>query len=952
MNQQQPTIRFNDYARFLIHYLRPRLRLVLVLGTTLLASIGLQLVNPQILRAFIDTAQAGGAASQLTRMALLFIGVAVVQQLIGVLVVYVTENLGWATTNALRIELARHCLGLDMSFHAAHTPGEMIERIDGDVMALSNFFSQFILQVFGNILLVVGILLVLLREEWRVSASLAFFVAITVAVLLRLANISVSSWEAERQASASLFGFLEERLSGTEDIRSNNGKHYVLDRFYRLTRDLMRKTVKAGLKLNILLNTTWVLFAFGNAVAFLVSAALFKANAITLGTVYMILYYTNMLNWPLERITQQMQDLQKASASLVRIILIQRTTGRIAGEGDFASPAQTVCGSGPLAVAFDHVQFGYSDSTSSASAGGTGPQQDIVLHNVSFRLAPGRVLGLLGRTGSGKSTLTRLLFRLYDPDQGCVRMGSESGLQDIREVPLQELRRGVGMVTQNIQLFHASVRENLTFFDASIPDETILEAIRDLGLWEWYLSLHSGLDTDLESGGGGLSAGEAQMLAIAAIVVGLALARGVLIFGDIYAHFPYGFRTGALMRVSMLTRILDRPGAKAVPGSPGEAISRFRDDVNNAADFTAQIPFLIGQTLFAIVALVIMLRVSVRVTLMAYLPFVVVVLVANRAMKNVEKYRDANRKAAGRVTDFIGEIFGSAQAVKVATAETNVLERFNQLNESRRKAAITDRLYMAFVESAVWNFVNVITGVILLLVAQSLSTSAPGGPTMTLGDFALFIYYLGFVTEFTATTGVLIAWYKQAGVALARMITLLQGTPPMSLVKHTPVYVTGELPPVPSSDGRAPEDRDRMPEPQKGRDRCLQIDWVSCRTAFSSKETLLPQAMAPRAEGAWQARDAEVTVESGPRGLEIYLAAPEGPVRRIILRWRLSRAFGLALPRRSLGTRLRRSGVAGHRPRACDALVRSGLRRRDHRRIRGRLPVRTRWLSGRSIPAA
>jgi len=285
--------------------------------------------------------------------------------------------------------------------------------------------------------------------------------------------------------------------------------------------------------------------------------------------------------------------------------------------------------------------------------------------------------------------------------------------------------------------------------------------------------------------------------AIAAIVVGLALARGLVIFCDIFGDTFYRFRTGALLRKNMLTRILDRPGARAVPQSPGEAISRFRDDVNNAADFTAQLPFLIGQALFAIGALVTMLRISVRVTLIAYVPFVVIVLVANRAMKNVEKYRQANRKAAGRVTDFIGEIFGAAQAVKVATAEADVLARFSRLNESRRKVAVADRLYLASVESAVWNFINVITGVILLLVAQSLNATRPGGPAITLGDFALFIFYLGFTTEFTAMTGILMAWYKQAGVALARMITLLQGAPPLTLVKHTPVYVTGELPPVP-----------------------------------------------------------------------------------------------------------------------------------------------------------
>ncbi len=284
---------------------------------------------------------------------------------------------------------------------------------------------------------------------------------------------------------------------------------------------------------------------------------------------------------------------------------------------------------------------------------------------------------------------------------------------------------------------------------------------------------------------------------IAALVVGLALGRAVIIFADIFAHFLYTFRSGALLRKNLLVRILERPGARAVPQSPGEAISRFRDDVNNAVEFTSQLPFIIGQALFAVVALVTMLNISVRVTLFAYLPFVLVIFLASQAMDKIEKFREANRKASGRVTDFIGEIFGAAQAVKVATAEADVLARFDQLNQKRRKAAITDRLYMAFVESLIWNFVNVVTGVILLLVSTQLNATAPGGAKMTLGDFALFIFYLGYVTEFTAMSGVLMAWFRQAGVALARMITLLQGAAPLSLVKHSPVHVTGALPPIP-----------------------------------------------------------------------------------------------------------------------------------------------------------
>jgi ABC-type multidrug transport system fused ATPase/permease subunit len=134
----------------------------------------------------------------------------------------------------------------------------------------------------------------------------------------------------------------------------------------------------------------------------------------------------------------------------------------------------------------------------------------LVLDNISFELKPGRVLGLLGRTGSGKTTLARLLLRLYDPTAGTVRLGGVAA----RDACLDDVRRHVGVVTQDVQLFHATVRDNLAFFNPAIGDEQIRAALYDLGLRRWYESLPDGLDTELEAGGA-LSAGEAQLLAFA-----------------------------------------------------------------------------------------------------------------------------------------------------------------------------------------------------------------------------------------------------------------------------------------------------------------------------------------------------------------------------------------------------------------------------------------------------
>jgi ATP-binding cassette, subfamily B, bacterial len=479
---------------FLRVYLAPYWRKALLLAGLLLGHIGLQLVNPQVLRAFIDATLAGGLLADLISLALLFLGVAVVNQLLAAGATYLSQDVGWSATNLVRADLARHCLELDLAFHNARTPGELIERIDGDVTALSTFFSQLVILIVGSGLLLVGALALIAREDWRVGLALGLFTAVALAILHRLRYLAVPALRDERQAHADLFGFVEERLAGLDDIRANGAGAYAMRGLHGAMRTLFRHARRAWLMRSAIWMTTTGLFILAHLLIFALGAYLFSLGAVTVGTVFLFYQYTEMLRNPLEQITRQMQELQKALASLGRVQELRAVRPTVLDGPGATLPA------GPLAVAFDRVSFAYE-------------ADDPVLSDLSLALRPGTVLGLLGRTGSGKTTLARLLFRLVDPTAGAIRLGGV----DTRAPRLADLRRRVGFVTQSVQLFRASVRDNLTFFDPAVPDAAVLAVIEELGLAPWLATLPDGLDEVLPAGGGGLSAGEAQLLAFARV---------------------------------------------------------------------------------------------------------------------------------------------------------------------------------------------------------------------------------------------------------------------------------------------------------------------------------------------------------------------------------------------------------------------------------------------------
>lgn len=356
---------------------------------------------------------------------------------------------------------------------------------------------------------------------------------------------------------------------------------YVLQRFLLLLRPWLTLYHRARFGATTLWGASVGLFALGNAIALGLSAYLWSRNAITIGAIFAVFYYINQLNDPIERLRTELEELQRAEAGIQRISELLATHSTLSPGGAIALPV------GPLSVQVERVSFAYgaegegrrvsaddadgrrgdagqstTDSQRTAdherlttddqiTDSPTNPVTalpahpatlSVILQDISFHLPAGQVLGLLGRTGSGKSTLARLLLGLYAPQAGRIALGGV----DFADTPRCNLPHHVGMVTQEVQIFQGTVRENLTFFDPKIADADVHEVLTLLGLDRWLARLPSGLDTPIGAHGVGLSAGEAQLLAFARVFL---KNPGLVILDEASARLDPG--TEALLTTAM-----------------------------------------------------------------------------------------------------------------------------------------------------------------------------------------------------------------------------------------------------------------------------------------------------------------------------------------------------------------------------------------------------------------
>ena len=463
----------------------------------MLLAIGsaLALGGPLVVRRIVDQASAGTTSADIMRLAIVYLVIAVTAQAITVAVSWFATITAWRTTNQIRLRLARHVLGLDHEFHRQHTPGELIQRVDGDVTSVSDFLGRVVPRAVGATLMIVGMIIVLTAVDWRLAAGTAVYTLISIAAVVRGRHRAVGESSDEMGSYARLYGGIEERLTAAEDLRANGAGQHAMWRFVEESADAMASSVRRE---SAFLRMWWAVqgaVAGGSVVALVSSAVLVQRGVITVGTAFLMFQYVLLLSRPLEDVVDQLETVQKANGAMVRVIDVLAVQPTIVDRPSIeGAPTPR---DGALSIDFQGVSFDYGDN-------------ETVLRNIDLSIAAGRSVGVVGRTGSGKTTLSRLLLRLVEATEGTLQLGGVP----IVDIPLRHLRDRVALIPQEVELFSGTVRDNVAMFDPAPTDDQVVAALRQAGL---QTLVDGGIHRPLGAGGAGLSAGEAQLLALARV---------------------------------------------------------------------------------------------------------------------------------------------------------------------------------------------------------------------------------------------------------------------------------------------------------------------------------------------------------------------------------------------------------------------------------------------------
>jgi ATP-binding cassette subfamily B multidrug efflux pump len=397
----------------------------------------------------------------------------------------------------MRMQIFRHLQRLDVSFFDRNPVGRLMTRLTNDVETLNEMFTSGVVAIFLDILTLAGIVVVLLWLNWKL-ALITFTVLPLLYICAHIFRIKArESYRNVRVRLASLNSFLQENVTGMAVVQVFNREEAQFARFGRLNRKLYDAHIQSVVAHSVFYPAVELLSSFAIAMIIAFGGLDVIAGAMTFGSLVAFIQYAQRFYRPISDLSEKYNILQSAMASSERIFGILDREPKIVDP-----PAPATMSNQPSEVVFDHVSFGYHKGNE-------------VLHDVSFRVAPGEKLAIVGYTGAGKTTIISLLSRFYDVDEGRILIDGV----DVRQYRLAELRRHIATVLQDVFLFSGSVAHNIHLGDPSISEERMREVARYINAERFIDRLPNKYDEGVGERGSSLSVGERQLLSFARALV-------------------------------------------------------------------------------------------------------------------------------------------------------------------------------------------------------------------------------------------------------------------------------------------------------------------------------------------------------------------------------------------------------------------------------------------------
>jgi ATP-binding cassette, subfamily B, multidrug efflux pump len=459
----------------------------------------LAVLRPKLLQTMVDDYVSVGDLPGMFQLALVIMGLLILESILRYLFLYHADWLGQATIRDLRVKVFRHVNSLNLSYFDKTPIGQSTTRTINDIESINTVFSEGSITILADLLTIVAVLVVMFITSWKLTLVVLVVFPLLIWGSIQFKESVRKSYEKVRNHVATMNAFLQERISGMRIVQIFNAEARESEKFRTINRDYTAANLRAIFAYAIFFPVVDIISALSLGLMVWYGARGVLQEEVTIGVLVAFPLYISMLYRPIRMLADKFNNLQMGLIAAERVFKLLENDDTVQNSGTYAPVKLNG------AVTFDRVWFSYSGDL----------EQDAVLRDVSFQINPGETLAIVGSTGSGKTTIISLLNRFYEIQQGQIRLDGH----DLREFDVFALRRRVAVVLQDVFLFSGTVMENITLRDTSITEQQVIDAAKMIGAHKFIKKLPGGYQYQVMERGATLSMGQRQLISFVRALV-------------------------------------------------------------------------------------------------------------------------------------------------------------------------------------------------------------------------------------------------------------------------------------------------------------------------------------------------------------------------------------------------------------------------------------------------